>query len=233
MFAEIAGNYDRMNHLLSMNIDKYWRSQTVRLVPPSGESPILDLCAGTGDLAIAYWKASSGKIPIMAADFCPEMLAVGQRKKEKLGADDTLQFIEADALDLPFEDNHFQIVSVAFGLRNVHDTDLGLSEMTRVCEPGGNVAVLEFSQPHRQPFRSIYKFYFRYVLPRIGQLFARNHSKAYDYLPKSVSEFPSGKALADRMEQAGLSQVWFRPFTLGIATLYVGTKPLEPTPNAS
>ena len=125
---------------------------------------------------------------------------------------------------LPFEDNGFQIVCVAFGLRNVSDTDRGLREMVRVCEPGGKVAVLEFSMPRWQPFRGIYAWYFRRVLPAVGQWLARNRQDAYNYLPASVLEFPDGEALADRMRQAGLSSVQYYPLTLGIATLYVGQK---------
>ncbi len=224
MFAEIADSYDRMNHLLSMYVDKYWRWRTVRLVPPCSEQPILDLCTGTGDLAFAYWKASRGTVPIVAADFCTEMLAVGRQKKRALGIHSQVDFVEADAQELPFPTNQFQIVSVAFGLRNVNDTDRGLQEMARVCRPEGKVAVLEFSQPSRQPFKAIYGWYFRNVLPRIGQWLTRNHSQAYDYLPASVGEFPCGSALAERMRQAGLRDVWYRPLTFGIATLYVGTK---------
>jgi len=224
MFAEIAGNYDRMNHLLSMNVDRYWRWRTTRIVPPTGEAPILDVCTGTGDLAFAYFKAGKGKVEVDATDFCPEMLEVGQHKKDKLGINGQVRFQEADTQSLPFEDNQFQIVSVAFGLRNVADTDIGLKEMTRVCQPGGKVAVLEFSQPTWQPFRAFYQFYFKNILPRIGQALARNKQDAYKYLPESVGEFPYGKALADRMEQAGLHDVYFKPLTFGVATLYVGTK---------
>ncbi len=224
MFAEIADNYDRMNHLLSMNVDRYWRWRTVQLVPPTDQSPILDVCTGTGDLALAYYKAAQGKLQIEATDFCPEMLAIGEAKKRRLGINGQVRFQEADTQRLPFEDNQFQIVSVAFGLRNVADTDLGLKEMTRVCRPGGKVAVLEFSQPAWQPFKGIYQFYFKYILPRIGQTLARNKQDAYKYLPESVGEFPHGKALAERMQAAGLHDVFFRPLTLGVATLYVGTK---------
>lgn len=225
MFAEIAPRYDRMNHVLSLNVDQAWRSYTVRQVPPRGDSPILDLCTGTGDLAIAYYRATDGKVPIVGADFCREMLDVGEAKKQRLGAGENLTFVEADAQAIPFPDNKFQIVCVAFGLRNVQDTDQGLREMTRVCEPGGRVAVLEFSLPRWQPFRGVYGFYFRNVLPRIGQFFAKNKSDAYNYLPESVGQFPDGQALADRMTAAGLVDVTFRPLTFGVATLYVGTKP--------
>lgn len=224
MFAEIASSYDRMNHLLSLQTDRYWRWRTVRLVAPRGTDPILDLCTGTGDLALAYWRFSEGQVPIVAADFCPEMLAVGEAKKQRLGIGEQLQFVEADAEQLPFPDGSFQIVSVAFGLRNVSNPDLGLQEMTRVCQSGGRVAVLEFSQPQIEPLRSLYAWYFRHVLPRIGQLCTRNASQAYHYLPTSVDQFPHGDHLAARMRDAGLSRVGFRPLTWGVATLYVGTK---------
>ena len=224
MFAEIAGKYDRMNHLLSLNIDKYWRWRTTKLVPAKGNRPILDMCTGTGDLALAYWKSTSGKTPIVAADFCPEMLDVGRIKKQKLGINGQVKFVEADAQNLPFSDDEFQIVTVAFGLRNVNDTDQGLREMHRVCHQGGKVAVLEFSQPELQPFKAIYGWYFRNILPLIGSFLARNSSNAYDYLPQSVGEFPCGQVLADRMTSLGFRDVWYRPLTFGIATLYVGTK---------
>jgi demethylmenaquinone methyltransferase/2-methoxy-6-polyprenyl-1,4-benzoquinol methylase len=225
MFAEIAPRYDRMNHLLSLNVDRRWRSFTVRKVPPHGDAPILDMCTGTGDLAIAYYRAVQGKVPIVAADFCREMLAMGEEKKLRIEAGENLTFVEADAQALPFPDDQFQIVAVAFGLRNVQDTDQGLREMTRVCQPGGRVAVLEFSLPRWQPFRGLYGFYFQNVLPRIGQMFARNSSGAYSYLPASVGQFPDGQALADRMVAAGLCEVKFHPLTFGVATLYIGTKP--------
>jgi demethylmenaquinone methyltransferase / 2-methoxy-6-polyprenyl-1,4-benzoquinol methylase len=223
MFGEIAPRYDLLNHLLSMGIDIYWRWRTVRKVPPSDASPILDLCTGTGDLALAYYQAGGGQTPVVGADFCHPMLVVGH-DKARLAKADQVTFIEADAQNLPFPDNSFQIVSVAFGLRNVTDTDRGLGEMLRVCRSGGKIAVLEFSIPGWQPFRAIYGWYFRHVLPRIGQLLARNRQDAYHYLPESVGEFPCGEALAERMRKAGASEVRYFPLTLGIATLYVGTK---------
>ena len=224
MFGEIAPKYDLMNHVLSLNVDRYWRWRTCRLVRPSGEQPILDLCTGTGDLAFAFHRYTAGSAPIVAADFCPQMLAIGEAKKQRAGLNGQIEFVEADATNLPFEDNRFQVVSVAFGLRNVADTDRGLQEMVRVCQLGGKVAVLEFSMPSWQPFKAIYGWYFRHILPRVGQLFARNSSSAYSYLPQSVGEFPSGQALADRMLAAGLTSVKWHPLTLGVATLYVGVK---------
>jgi len=224
MFGEIAGRYDFLNHLLSLGVDHYWRWRTVRRVPPQAQGPILDLCTGTGDLALAYSRAGRGKTQVVGADFCHEMLVIGEAKARRAGADQTVSFLEADAQRLPLPDDYFQIVCVAFGLRNVTDTDRGLSEMARVCRPGGHVAVLEFSQPLWQPFRALYGWYFRHVLPRIGQALARNRLDAYNYLPESVGEFPSGEALAERMRGAGLSDVRHYPLTLGIATLYVGVK---------
>ena len=224
MFGEIAPKYDRMNHLLSMQIDRYWRWQATRISPPTGDAPILDICTGTGDLAIAYHRAGRGGIPVIGSDFCPEMLEVARQKQSRLRVGESLSFIEADAQKLPFDNDHFQIVSVAFGLRNVADTDQGLREMTRVCRPGGRVVILEFSMPTRQPFRALYGFYFRNILPRIGQWLARNDSQAYSYLPDSVGEFPSGAALVGRMRSAGLRTAKFIPLTFGIATLYVGEK---------
>ncbi len=225
MFGEIAGRYDFLNHLLSLNIDRYWRWCTVRAVPPRPGAKILDLCTGTGDLAFAYDKAARGKALIVGADFCMPMLAIGREKGQRTEAA-AVTFVEADAQHIPTDDNQFDVVSVAFGLRNVADTERGLAEMVRVCVPGGKIAVLEFSTPRWQPFGAIYAWYFRNILPRIGQLVAHNSHAAYDYLPTSVGQFLQGEELAKRMRAAGLVDVAFRGLTLGVATLYIGTKPL-------
>jgi demethylmenaquinone methyltransferase/2-methoxy-6-polyprenyl-1,4-benzoquinol methylase len=223
MFGQIAPKYDRMNHLLSMNIDRYWRWWTVRKLAPKGSDPILDLCTGTGDLAIAFQRYVRGTARVVGADFCRPMLDVAEQKLARAKLEN-ISFVEADTQQLPFADDEFQIVSVAFGLRNVADTDRGLREMTRVARPGGKVAVLEFTTPRYQPFKAGYGWYFRNVLPRIGQLLARNDRGAYDYLPASVGQFPQYGALVERMQAAGLRDVQFFPLTFGIATLYVGTK---------
>ena len=229
MFGEIAPRYDLLNHLLSLNIDRYWRYRTTRLAPaategPLAEAPILDLCTGTGDLALAYDRATGGKHKITAADFCPEMLELGRQKGERIEANDRIEWIEADANSLPFEDNTYQLVTVAFGLRNVSNTDQGLREMTRVCRPGGRIGILEFTTPRWSPFKQIYGWYFRNVLPRIGQALMSNKSAAYEYLPESVKQFYEYEALLERMESAGLTNVRFHPLTLGVATLYLGEK---------
>lgn len=232
MFGEISGRYDFLNHLLSGGTDYYWRWRAVRAVPPRGNAPILDVCTGTGDLAIAYWKKGRGQIEVVGTDFTPQMLQIAREKFEKVCPSSKgeepkagITFQEADTQSLPFDDNRFQIVSVAFGLRNVSDTRRGLTEMIRVCQPGGRVAVLEFSLPGNALLRGLYLWYFRNVLPRIGQLLARNRQSAYNYLPASVSEFPYGQKLADIMTECGLQRVTWTPLTFGIATLYVGEKP--------
>lgn len=224
MFGHIAPSYDFLNHLLSLNIDHYWRRRTTKLVPPTEDGPILDLCTGTGDLALAYDKAARGKVPIVGADFCPEMLTRAIDKTRRRQASERIRFLEADAQHLPFPDEQFQITTAAFGLRNVTNTDRGIAEMVRVTRPGGRVAILEFSRPRHWLFGRLYTFYFRHVLPVVGQLISRSKDNAYRYLPESVMEFPDGEALAERLRQHGLAEVQWHPFTFGIATLYVGRK---------
>ncbi len=225
MFGAIAPRYDLLNHLLSLNVDRLWRRRTTRLVPPQGDAPILDLCTGTGDLALAYDRAAGGRVPVVAADFCHEMLVRAVAKTRRRRADGRVRYVEADAQRLPFPDDQFQITTVAFGLRNVTDTDRGLAEMVRVTRPGGRVAILEFSRPRGWLFGRLYRFYFRRVLPAVGQLVSRSRDDAYHYLPASVQEFPDGEALADRLRAHGLADVRWYPLTFGIATLYVGVKP--------
>lgn len=224
MFGEIAPRYDLLNRLLSAGIDRRWRRKTVRRAPPKGNHPILDVCTGTADLALAYWRAGGQKVSVVGADFCHPMLVVGREKCRRAGAAGRVRLVEADAQRLPFADDTFQIVSVAFGLRNVSDTNLGLREMVRVCRGGGRVVVLEFSMPRWRPMRVVYGWYFRHVLPGVGQAIARNRHDAYNYLPASVGEFPQDEALAGQMRSAGLRHVDYSRFSFGIATLYVGEK---------
>jgi len=224
MFGEIAGRYDFMNHFLSAGTDIYWRARTVRMAPPTGTAPILDVCTGTGDLALAWRKAASDDIGVYATDFTHQMLKLADRKK---GSRD-ITFLEADTLALPFADDLFQTVSVAFGLRNVSSTIGGLEEMTRVCRPGGRVVVLEFTMPDNQLLSRAYQWYFRNVLPSLGQLLVRNRQAAYEYLPQSVSEFPGGDDLTAIMEEAGLERTSWVALTGGIATVYIGYKPSKP-----
>ena len=221
MFAQIAGRYDLLNLLLSFGIDQSWRRRVVKLVPPVGDGPILDVCCGTADLTLAYRRRSPRRIMIVGADFCRPMLVIGKRKSRRA---ERIELLEADALQLPFRNDSFQIVCVAFGLRNLSDTEAGLREMVRVCRPAGRVAVLEFSMPTLLPIRLLYGWYFHRLLPWVGQSLARNTQEAYNYLPATVESFPQGEAMAGLFRQAGLCDVAYHRFTFGIATLYEGRK---------
>jgi len=225
MFRQIAPHYDKMNHVLSGGVDIYWRWRAVRSLCPVADRPILDVCCGTGDLALAISKRFGARREVVGSDFCVAMLDIAREKSNRNGEGSGAEFIEADAQALPFEDNRFGAVTVAFGLRNVQDTDQGLREMVRVAAPGGHVMVLEFSKPRTPGLKQGYNAYFTHVLPRVGQYFAKNDKAAYDYLPASVGEFPDGRALADRMTAAGLIRVRYKPLTFGVATIYEGFKP--------
>ncbi len=225
MFRQIAPRYDLMNHLLSANVDRYWRWRAVKRLRIQEGSPILDTCTGTGDLAFAIAKKVPAGVDVVGTDFCHAMLEIARTKGGKNQSGSKTEFLEADTQTLPFDDDRFQCVTAAFGLRNVTDTDRGLREMTRVCKPGGQVMVLEFSRPRIPGLRQLYGFYFTKILPRVGQLFASNDKSAYKYLPESVGQFPDYEALAEKLEAAGLTSVRFKPMTFGIATIYEGTKP--------
>lgn len=225
MFASIAGRYDFLNHFLSLNIDKSWRTFTTRTVPPTPGDPILDCCTGTADLALAYDRAGQGKSPIVASDFCREMLVIGRKKAAKAKCDDRMRLIEGDTQRLPVPSDTFGIVTVAFGLRNVADTTQGLDEMIRAARPGGKVAILEFSRPRGKVLGPIWTGFFKRILPKVGQALAPNDHDAYSYLPNSVMQFPDGQAMLDLMTARGLSHVAQHPLTFGVASLYVGTKP--------
>lgn len=222
MFSGIAPWYDFLNHFLSLNIDRHWRDRMTKLVPPQGNDPILDVCTGTGDLAIAYHHAAGGKIKVMGSDFCLPMLEGASKKNSRKGLD--IFFLEADTLNLPFPKNRFQLTTVAFGIRNVSDTDAGISEMIRVTKPGGRVAILEFSRPRGWLLGNLYLFYFQRILPLLGQFFSKSKDDAYHYLRNSVLQFPDGEQFAQKMRDLGLQQVSWKPFTFGIATCYWGTK---------
>jgi demethylmenaquinone methyltransferase/2-methoxy-6-polyprenyl-1,4-benzoquinol methylase len=227
MFAAIAGRYDFLNHLLSLNIDRSWRSFTTRVAAPEPGLPVLDCCTGTADLALAYDRSCGGRSRIAGVDFCREMLAIGREKVRKAGAQGRITLVEGDAQRLPLPSDCFGVVSVAFGLRNVRDTVRGIDELIRVARPGGKVAILEFSRPRGRLLGRLYLAFFRQVLPRIGQALAPNQDGAYEYLPRSVLEFPDGQEMLDLLGSRGLTSLTLYPLTGGIATLYVGIKPLR------
>jgi demethylmenaquinone methyltransferase / 2-methoxy-6-polyprenyl-1,4-benzoquinol methylase len=222
MFAEIAPRYDLANRMLSGGIDVLWRRTTVRRAPPPTAGRILDVCCGTGDLALAYAAAAGPDVQIVASDFCRPMLDRGAEKGAQAGR--RIEWVEADAMALPFSDATFDLVTVAFGLRNIADTDRGLAEMARVTKPGGRLVILEFSLPRSRLIRHGYLWYFRNVLPRLGNALARNRSDAYSYLNQSVEEFPSGERLATVVRAAGYEAVTMLPLTFGIATLTIATR---------
>jgi demethylmenaquinone methyltransferase/2-methoxy-6-polyprenyl-1,4-benzoquinol methylase len=225
MFASIARRYDLLNHLLSLNIDRSWRRFTTRTVPPQPGVPVLDCCTGTADLALAYDRAAKGRTPVIGTDFCREMLLLGKGKVRKSGASGRVVLVEGDTQRLPAPSDTFGVVSVAFGLRNVRDTVRGIDEMIRTARPEGKVAILEFSRPRGRFLGKLYLAFFRHVLPRLGQAIAPNPDQAYHYLPRTVLKFPDGQDMLDLLASRGLIELRMYPLTLGIATLYVGTKP--------
>jgi demethylmenaquinone methyltransferase/2-methoxy-6-polyprenyl-1,4-benzoquinol methylase len=226
MFASIARRYDLLNHLLSLNIDRSWRAFATRVAAPAPGDPVLDCCTGTADLALAYDRAAAGQSPIIGTDFCREMLVIGRRKVQHARAGGRVVLVEGDARRLPMPSDTFGVVSVAFGLRNVSDTVRGVDEMIRVARPGGKVAILEFSRPRGRLLGRLYLAFLRHLLPRIGQALAPNRERAYDYLPRSVLDFPDGQAMLNLLAERGLIELSQYPLTGGIATLYVGTKPV-------
>jgi demethylmenaquinone methyltransferase / 2-methoxy-6-polyprenyl-1,4-benzoquinol methylase len=224
MFGRIAPRYDLLNHLLSLDIDKVWRRRVAKrfsAILHDTNARVLDLCCGTGDLAFAFRREAPRGAEIVGSDFVPEMLVRARAKAEASGA--KIEFVEADALSLPFGDASFDLVSCAFGLRNLANYQRGLLEILRVLKPGGAVAILEFAEPRGRIFGALYRFYFRHVLPRLGGWISGNAS-AYSYLPSSVSKFPSPEQLQAQFEHAGFTAVKFNRWTAGIVTLHTARK---------
>jgi len=222
MFDNISGNYDFLNHVLSMNIDKGWRKKTVRAIAKNNPKTILDVATGTGDLAIALAKGT-GADTITGIDISQGMLNVGIEKIKKLGLENTIKMQKADSENLPFSDNHFDAITVAFGVRNFENLEKGLAEMLRVLKPGGMVGVLEFSQPQKFPFKQGYNFYFKNILPGLGRMISKD-SSAYTYLPESVGAFPHGNDFVKIMQKVGYSSATARTLTFGVASFYTAIK---------
>jgi demethylmenaquinone methyltransferase/2-methoxy-6-polyprenyl-1,4-benzoquinol methylase len=222
MFSGIAGRYDLLNHVLSVNIDKRWRRKVRARLEKTLSDPsavVLDVACGTGDLSIELQRDAKAKV--IGTDFCRPMLTVAQGKTAKV------PFIEADAMNLGFASNSFDAVTIAFGLRNLSNFRDGLVELQRVLKPGGKLVVLEFSAPVVPGFRGAFRFYFSHILPRIGGLISGERG-AYEYLPDSVSKFPDQKALAKLMQEVGFESVEHSNLTGGIAAIHSGTKVARP-----
>lgn len=220
MFAGIAKRYDLLNHLLSGNVDKRWRrivARRVREKLTSSNSRILDVACGTGDLSLTLFENTGARV--VGTDFCRPMLEIAAGKTS-----DRIPLIEGDALDLPFRDGSFEVVTIAFGLRNLATVEGGLAELRRVLKPGGWVAVLEFSRPANAMMRPLFGLYFTRVLPLMGGLVSGSRM-AYSYLPASVQKFPDQKQLSLLMQRAGFEQVHFENLTGGIAALHMGKRP--------
>ena len=219
VFTAIAPRYDFLNHLLSLNVDRRWRRRAVRSLDwerrPDGL--YLDLCAGTLDLAATLARADGFRGRVIGADFSIPMLEHGRGKSARVRP------VGADALELPFPDAEFDGALVGFGVRNLADLDLGLTEAARVLKPGSRLVVLEFTTPRSAPLRAAYLFYFRRLLPLIGRAVSK-HTDAYTYLPESVLNFPSPDGLARRLEAAGFHDVDFDLLSGGICALHYGTR---------
>ena len=225
MFGEIAHRYDFLNHLLSVSVDRRWRRLAVATVAEyvhrEDGSRCLDLCTGTGDLAIELHRRL--RVPVVAADFSHPMLVLSLEKTKQRRLDRAITTVEADSMEIPFRSASFTAVTMAFGLRNLEDPQRGLAEMRRVLQPDGVVVILEFSRPVVPFVRHMFQFYFHRILPRIGA-WVSGQKTAYSYLPESVDRFPSQIELASMMEKVGLRNVGYRNLTGGIAALHWGIK---------
>ena len=221
MFDNIAHKYDFLNHFLSLGIDKIWRKKAVRLLKKHQPRRILDVATGTGDFAIAASKLDVNEI--VGFDLSEKMIRVGEEKVKKLGLDQCIHFRKGDSEDMPFENDSFDAITVAFGVRNFENLQNGLNEFFRVLNSNGVAVILEFSKPKYFPFKQFYRFYFFHILPFIGGLVSKD-SSAYSYLPESVMAFPDDQNFLNILSQTGFSKVWQNRLTFGIATIYIAQK---------
>lgn len=220
LFDRIAGTYDRFNHLLSLNIDKSWRRRAVRMVPPCGKA--LDVAIGTADLAIELIR--SGKAgTVEGLDLSARMMEIGAAKVASKGLSDRISFREGSALEMPYVDGSFDLVTCAYGVRNFSDLDRGLSEMCRVLESGGRLMILEFSYPSKRVIRAVYDFFFTNIMPLVGRLVSKDAS-AYKYFRESVKGFIWGEEMLSHITSAGFVNASYRTLTAGITTIYIAEK---------
>ncbi len=223
MFNRIAPRYDLLNRVLSFGIDRIWRRRLVRLVRKKAAATVLDVATGTGDLALALAATLRKPLTVYGLDISSGMLELARKKVDKKGLQDLIVLKEGDSEDLPFDDNYFDAVTVAFGVRNFGDLAKGLAEMRRVLKPGASLYVLEFSKPSVFPVKQLYGFYFSHILPWWGGVISKDKA-AYSYLPASVMDFPEGAAFEAELRRAGLNPTRSRRQTFGIATIYISEK---------
>lgn len=221
MFDTISGKYDGLNRVISFGIDVKWRKKVLKLVSDTKPETVLDIATGTGDLAILMTQTGAKKIT--GLDISAGMLEVGRKKIAERKLDSKIDMVLGDSENIPFEDNSFDAITVAFGVRNFENLEKGLSEILRVLKPGGIFVILETSVPTKTPFKQGYKFYTKYILPLIGKLFSKDKS-AYAYLSESASVFPHGEMLNNILRKIGFIEVKNRPQTMGVATIYSASK---------
>ena len=221
MFDTISNEYDGLNRVISFGIDIKWRKKVVAMIAATNPQNVLDVATGTGDLAINL--AETGADKIIGLDISAGMLSVGKKKIEEKNLDQTIEMVQADSENLPFEDNHFDAITVAFGIRNFETLEKGLAEILRVLKPGGLFVILETSVPTKTPFKQGYTFYSNQILPLIGRLFSKDKD-AYAYLSESASVFPYGEKLNNILRKIGFTTVEDHPQTFGVATIYTASK---------
>ncbi|MDL5048743.1 bifunctional demethylmenaquinone methyltransferase/2-methoxy-6-polyprenyl-1,4-benzoquinol methylase UbiE [Oscillatoria amoena NRMC-F 0135] len=221
MFDNISHRYDFLNHFLSLGIDKGWRRKAVNMLRPIHPRLILDVATGTGDFAIQALCINPEKV--IGVDISEGMLEVGRRKLARKELHGKIELLTGDSENLPFEENKFDAVIVGFGVRNFENVNRGLEEIKRVLKPGGMLVILEFSRPGRFPFRQVYHFYFRYVLPKLGRIISRDKA-AYTYLPESVEAFPDGDDFLAILTNLGFKEPACKPVTFGISSIYSARK---------
>lgn len=225
MFAGIAGKYDLLNRVLSGGRDQAWRRLAVSMAALKGGESVLDCCCGTGDLTLLFASAEPSPARVLGADFTPEMLRLAQNKTRAFtGAMKLPIYTAADGLRLPFKDASFDVVSVAFGVRNFQDVDAGLRELVRVLKPSGRLVILEFTPVRNLFWRALTSFHLNVMVPLIGQVVSRSRHAAYRYLPKSIGVFPDAETLKRRLETLGLREVHYRKLNLRTVAIHTGTR---------
>lgn len=221
MFNNISKHYDFLNHFLSLGIDIYWRKRAIRLLKPEKPKLILDIATGTADFAIEALALHPEKV--VGVDISEGMLEIGRKKLQRKKLDDRIALQMGDSERLLFEDNIFDAVIVAFGVRNFEDLEKGLQDMYRVLKPGGMTVIVEFSKPTKFPFKQVYNLYFKSILPKIGNVISKDNA-AYTYLPASVQAFPDGQTFLKVLQKVGFNQTTCTSLTFGICSIYTGKK---------